>query len=204
MYAAYLDNTTILLTVFGALVISLAFGYGCSQLTTRKGRGGREGFALGFFLWIGGLIICAFLPDLTRIPALVPLGGRPIPLIAFAAADDALPPGMPSWTGDPKQKTCPKCKRSSPVDAKFCFVCGTAFGSGKTAPLIPPVEAPCPACGRMTPDAEPFCMHCGVLKANHQPVQPDQSTCPGCGAALASKEIPCAYCGFNPRRLNAR
>ncbi|RLF23267.1 MAG: hypothetical protein DRN15_06710 [Thermoprotei archaeon] len=60
----------------------------------------------------------------------------------------AYPPAAPAVT--PPTRTCPRCKRPVPPDAKFCPYCGQAL-----------VAQRCPGCGREVPPGAAYCPYCG-------------------------------------------
>lgn len=75
--------------------------------------------------------------------------------------------------------TCSKCRKTLPVNAKFCLECG------EKVETLGDNEMLCPKCGAKTPKGK-FCMDCGSPLAN---------TCPGCGKGVPSGGKFCLECG---------
>ena len=91
--------------------------------------------------------------------------------------------GLPrSQNRESEQKfSCPECRQSIPVDAKFCHQCGhqqLVFNQ-------------CTGCGKnLTPSAK-FCSRCGKSVKD----APEVKTCPTCGNDNLADSMFCNECG---------
>jgi len=77
--------------------------------------------------------------------------------------------------GDP----CPQCQAQLPVDARFCFRCGTPVVRGQI----------CGSCGKDLPSDAHFCHNCGQEMKKNKPV------CGKCGNKVPEGARYCLHCG---------
>jgi uncharacterized membrane protein YeaQ/YmgE (transglycosylase-associated protein family) len=94
------DNTQSCISAAAAIVFGVIWGAVSSNIMKKKGRSSGAGWALGFFLGLIGVIICACLS--TKV--------------------EAMPYGQPAMKYD--EMRCPHCQNVIKIGAPVCQYCG--------------------------------------------------------------------------------
>ena len=109
-------------------------------------------------------------------------------------------------------KICNKCFTFNELGSKYCFCCGTAFGSIEQAIQIPDfrevgkqAEVDCPKCKAKNEDTNKFCFACGTRLMNLNVFSPLDAIethafvkkCVTCGNNNYNKNKYCLYCGHS-------
>ncbi len=132
-YSYQTDNPVIVIIwLLVSLGIAVGLGFVGRNIMLKKGRSGGGGFALGFFLGIIGLIICAVMSEsperqMERMRMMQQGFGRPpMPGGAPGYPPQPIPPAYPPAPPvAPQAKTCRSCGAALVPEASFCPNCGT-------------------------------------------------------------------------------
>ncbi len=132
-YSYQTDNPIIVIVaLLISLGITIGIGFIGRSIMVKKGRSGGAGFALGFFLGLLGLIICAVMGEsperqMERMRMMQQGYARPpMPGSAPAYPPQAIPPAYPPAPPvAPAASVCKSCGTPLVPEASFCPNCGT-------------------------------------------------------------------------------